>query len=41
MSDGSIDLIKAMLDRDTDKRLTISQVKSHPWCLETGDDEED
>ncbi|MCJ1436782.1 hypothetical protein MMC27_006164 [Xylographa pallens] len=41
MSEGSIDLIKAMLDRDTDKRLTISQVKSHPWCVETDGDEED
>ena len=35
MSDGSIDLIKSMLTRDVEKRLTITQVRDHPWCLET------
>ncbi|KAL8907622.1 MAG: hypothetical protein Q9171_005793 [Xanthocarpia ochracea] len=32
LSDPSIDLIKAMLNRDVDQRLTISQVMEHPWC---------
>ncbi|KAL8728889.1 MAG: hypothetical protein Q9166_005129 [cf. Caloplaca sp. 2 TL-2023] len=32
MSEPSIDLIKAMLNRDVDQRLTISQVMEHPWC---------
>lgn len=31
MSDASIDLIKAMLNRDVDQRLTITQVMDHPW----------
>ncbi|KAL8765697.1 MAG: hypothetical protein Q9209_007304 [Squamulea sp. 1 TL-2023] len=34
MSEPSIDLIKAMLNRDVDQRLTISQVMEHPWCTE-------
>jgi len=33
ISDDSIDLIKGMLDRDVEARLTISQVLEHPWCL--------
>ncbi|KAL9102687.1 MAG: hypothetical protein Q9187_009095 [Circinaria calcarea] len=33
MSEGSIDLIRAMLVRDVEKRLTISQVRDHPWCV--------
>lgn len=41
MSEDSIDLIKAMLDRDVDQRLTISQVKDHPWCKAVTDDEEE
>lgn len=32
MSDASIDLIKAMLNRDVDQRLTITQVLEHSWC---------
>lgn len=31
MSDASIDLIKAMLNRDVDQRLTITQVMDHSW----------
>lgn len=31
MSDASIDLIKAMLNRDVDQRLTITQVIDHAW----------
>ena len=34
MSEGSIDLIRAMLNRDVEKRLTIGQVREHPWCVE-------
>ena len=36
MSEGSIDLIKARLTRDVEKRLTISQIREHPWCLDEG-----
>ena len=32
MSEGSIDLIKAMLNREVDQRYTITQVMEHPWC---------
>ncbi|KAL8998488.1 MAG: hypothetical protein Q9169_002431 [Polycauliona sp. 2 TL-2023] len=35
MSEPSIDLIKAMLNREVDQRLTISQVTEHPWCINT------
>ncbi len=34
MSEPSIDLIKAMLNRDVDQRLSIMQVKEHGWCSE-------
>lgn len=33
MSEESIDLIRLMLDRDVEKRITISQVLEHPWCV--------
>ncbi|CAI6333864.1 unnamed protein product [Periconia digitata] len=32
MSEESIKLIRLMLDRDVEKRITISQVLDHPWC---------
>ncbi|KAF2264925.1 Pkinase-domain-containing protein [Lojkania enalia] len=32
MSEESIDLIRLMLDRDVERRVTISQVLEHPWC---------
>ena len=32
MSEESIDLIRLMLNRDVDKRSTITQVLDHPWC---------
>jgi serine/threonine protein kinase len=32
MSEGSIDLIKGMLNRDTTAHLAIEPVKEHPWC---------
>ncbi|MCJ1244119.1 hypothetical protein MMC30_001317 [Trapelia coarctata] len=41
MSGSSIDLIKAMLTRDVEKRLTISQIREHPWCLEDGSSSDD
>jgi protein-serine/threonine kinase len=37
MSENSIDLIRLMLDRDVDFRITIEQVIEHPWCT-TEDD---
>ncbi|KAK6605585.1 serine/threonine protein kinase [Botrytis cinerea] len=39
MSEESIDLIRGMLNRDVDSRLTIEQVMDHPWCVEAEDDE--
>ncbi|CAG8507435.1 1919_t:CDS:2 [Diversispora eburnea] len=33
-SEGSIDLIKKMLDRDVDKRPKIDDVLNHPWLRE-------
>ncbi|RDL40598.1 Protein kinase-like (PK-like) [Venustampulla echinocandica] len=33
MSEESIDLIRAMLDRNVESRVTIDQVLEHPWCL--------
>lgn len=32
MSEESIDLIRLMLDRDVEKRITIGGVLEHPWC---------
>ena len=32
MSEGSIALVRAMLNRDVAARLTIEQVREHPWC---------
>ncbi|KAL8937716.1 MAG: hypothetical protein Q9216_004286 [Gyalolechia sp. 2 TL-2023] len=40
MSEPSIDLIKAMLNRDVDQRLTITQVMEHRWCKADGEEEE-
>ena len=39
MSEHSIDLVRAMLDRDVDSRITIEKVLEHPWCtIEEEDD---
>ena len=38
MSDDSIDLIRAMLDRDVDSRISIEKVLEHPWCLAIDDE---
>ncbi|KAF2455736.1 hypothetical protein BDY21DRAFT_386697 [Lineolata rhizophorae] len=32
MSEHNLDLIRMMLDRDVDQRITISQVLEHAWC---------
>ncbi|KAF2102163.1 Pkinase-domain-containing protein, partial [Rhizodiscina lignyota] len=32
MSEESIDLIRKMLNRDVEKRITIGQVLAHEWC---------
>ena len=34
LSEGSIDLVKRMLDRDIEKRPTIDDVLNHPWLRE-------
>ncbi|ESZ97589.1 hypothetical protein SBOR_1990 [Sclerotinia borealis F-4128] len=39
MSEESIDLIRGMLNRDVDSRLTIEQVIEHPWCVGAESDE--
>ena len=33
MSEDSIDLIRAMLDRNVNSRITIEKVLQHPWCV--------
>jgi hypothetical protein len=37
LSEDSIDLIRAMLNRDVDKRFTIGQVLDHRWCKSSED----
>jgi len=32
MSEESIDLVRLMLDRDVEKRITIGGVLEHAWC---------
>lgn len=31
LSDNCLDLIRLMLDRDVERRITIEQVLAHPW----------
>jgi protein-serine/threonine kinase len=38
MSENSIDLIRLMLDRDVDSRISIEQVIAHPWCTSIDDE---
>ncbi|TID24261.1 Serine/threonine-protein kinase PSK2 [Venturia nashicola] len=38
MSDASIDLVRLMLNRDVDQRITIGEVLEHKWCQ--GEDSE-
>lgn len=33
-SENCINLIRKMLDRDVDNRLTITEVLEHPWMTE-------
>lgn len=40
MSEDSIDLIRAMLDRDVESRITIEKVMDHPWCLAFDSDDD-
>jgi protein-serine/threonine kinase len=40
MSEDSIDLIRAMLDRDVVSRITIEKVMEHPWCLAFDSDDD-
>jgi protein-serine/threonine kinase len=35
VSEDNLDLIRLMLDRDVERRITISQVLEHPWCQAT------
>lgn len=39
MSEESIDLIRQMLNRDVEKRITIGQVLEHEWCRECVSDD--
>jgi protein-serine/threonine kinase len=32
MSEESIDLVRLMLDRDVERRITIGGVLEHGWC---------
>jgi len=36
LSEGSIDLIRGMLDRDVSRRITIEEVAAHPWVQGMG-----
>jgi protein-serine/threonine kinase len=36
MSDASIDLVRLMLNRDVDQRMSISEVLEHRWCIGEG-----
>jgi protein-serine/threonine kinase len=41
MSEASIDLVRRMLNRDVDQRMSIGEVLEHPWCRGIGADGED
>lgn len=40
MSEASIDLVRLMLNRDVDQRITISEVLEHRWCKGEGAEED-
>ena len=40
MSEASIDLIRLMLNRDVDQRITISEVLEHRWSKGDGAEED-
>ena len=40
ISEDSRDLLKGILERDPSKRLTISQILSHPWLQDAPNEEE-
>jgi protein-serine/threonine kinase len=41
MSEASIDLVRRMLDRDVDRRLSIAEVLGHRWCRGVGAEDEE
>ena len=40
MSEASIDLVRRMLNRDVDHRISIGEVLEHRWCKGAGADSE-
>jgi protein-serine/threonine kinase len=36
MSEASINLVRRMLDRDVDRRISIGEVLEHAWCRGAG-----
>jgi protein-serine/threonine kinase len=36
MSEASIDLVRLMLNRDVDQRISIGEVLDHAWCKGVG-----
>jgi protein-serine/threonine kinase len=41
MSEASIDLVRRMLDRDVDRRISIGEVLEHPWSKGVGAESDD
>ncbi|KAF2664102.1 Pkinase-domain-containing protein [Microthyrium microscopicum] len=40
ISETSIDLVRLMLNRDVDQRISITEVLEHPWCRGVGAEED-
>jgi protein-serine/threonine kinase len=40
MSEDSLDLIRAMLNRDVDSRISIEAVLKHPWLREDAEEDD-
>ena len=36
LSDGNLDLIRRMLERDVEKRWSIGMVRGHAWTMKRG-----